>query len=345
MSIFNNDNNSFGLKIYNNEKAYKILNQLVLFASEIRDYDCKSTYTSGSYDGINNFAYLKVFADKFIVSIDCNGEIVLTENSEDFVTEKLLNCIDVICPENSDYLKNKLRPLRIKFQYYSNWGRGRSVFNKMNASEANMRKTLANLIKLFAQVSFRANLKVLSTYSYFKENWSYNNTNQFIPYNKHYTVEGITYQDLYLLYLTFSGKRTQYKKEIKNFVGVEDDIVISSLRKSIMSDIQNKQEMILKEVSEEVEKLHVELFELTKQKYIDTLKKFKSNTDIFKSKFSKDISDIGYSSPMLDKTLSNAINQLISYEKDKMIGTFASALGYDSKFGRNYFFTNAKNFS
>lgn len=345
MSIFNNDNDSFGLKIYNNEKAYKILNQLVLFASEIRDYACKSIYTSGSYDGINNFAYLKVFADKFIVSIDCNGEIVLTENSEDFISEKLCNCIDVICPENNTDLKNKIRPFKIGFQYYNKWGRGRSVFNKMNASEANMRKTLANLIKLFAQVSFRANLKGLSTYSYFKENWSYNNTNQFIPYNKHYMVEGITYQDLYLLYLTLSGKRTQYKKEIKKFVGVEDDIVISSLRKSIMSDIQNKQEMILKEVSEEVEKLHVELFELTKQKYIDTLKKFKSNTDIFKSKFSKDISDIGYSSPMLDKTLSNAINQLISYEKDKMIGTFASALGYDSKFGRNYFFTNAKNFS
>ena len=345
MSIFNNDNDQFGLKIYNNEKAYKILHQLVLFASEIRDFVCKGTYTSGSYDGINNFAYLKVFADKFIVSIDCNGEIILTENSEDFVSEKLFNCIDVVCPENSTYLKNKLRPLRIKFQYYSNLGRGRNVFNKMNASEANMRKTLANLIKLFAQVSFRANLEGLSTYSYFKENWSYNNTNQFIPYNKHYTVEGITYQDLYLLYLTLSGKRTQYKKEIKKFVGVEDDIVISSLRKSIMSDIQNEQELILKEVSEEVEKLHVELFELTKQKYIDTLKKFKSNTDNFKSKFSKDISDIGYSSPILDKTLSNAINQLISYEKNKMIEKFASALGYDSKFGRNYFFTNAKIFS
>ena len=106
-----------------------------------------------------------------------------------------------------------------------------------------------------------------------------------------------------------------------------------------------EEEMILQEVREEVEKLHVELFELTKQKYIDTLKKFKSNTNNLKNKFSKDISDIGYSSPILDKALSNAINQLISYEKDKMVGTFSRALGYDSKFGRDYFFANAKNFS
>ena len=132
MSLLNTDNTSFGLKIYNNDKAYKILNQLMLFGYEITEYHCKHYFTSGSYDGINNYSYLKVFADKFIVSLGCNGEIILSENFELGLKEKLFNCIDVICPENNVYIKNKLNQKRIKTQYYSKYGRGRKIFNKIN---------------------------------------------------------------------------------------------------------------------------------------------------------------------------------------------------------------------
>lgn len=345
MSLLNNDNTSFGLKIYNNDKAYKIFNQLIMFGYEISEHNCKYCYTKGSYDGINNYAYLKVFADKFNVSIGCNGEILLSKNYEFKLKEKLFNCIDTLCPNNSVLLKNVLDQKRISMQYYSDWGRGRNIYNRIISTEANLRKSLANLIKLFAQVSFRTDDFKAITYKDFKDNWSYNNTNQFVPYNKAFTIEGITYQDVYLLYLTLSGKRTQLKKEIKEFAGVEDDIIISSLRESIKSDIQTEKEMLIQNVRDEILNLEKELFELTKQKYLTTLEKFKCNIDTLKNKFSKDISDIGYSSPMLDKTLSDTIDKLKYYKNRDLIENFSKVLSYDSKFGRYYFCENAKNFS
>lgn len=345
MSLLNIDNTSFGLKIYNNDKAYKILNQLIMFGYEITEHYCKYCYTKGSYDGINNYSYLKVFADKFNVSLACNNEIILSENSESKLKEKLFNCIDVICPNNIVCIKNKLDQKRIGTQYYSEYGRGRNIFNKMNSSEVNLRKSLANLIKLFAHVSFRTDDFKALTYKDFKDNWSYNNTNPFIPFNKAYTIEGITYQDVYLLYLTLSGKRTQLKKEIKEFVGVEDDIIISSLRESIKSNIENEKEALIKNVQGEVAQLKEEIFELTKQKYLAALKNFKCNVDKLKIKFFKDISDVGYSSPILDQTLKNAVDQLVHFENHKMIDSFSNALSYNSEFGRNYFYNNVKNFS
>lgn len=343
MSLLNNDNTSFGLKIYNNDKAYKIFNQLIMFGYEIPEYNCKYCYTNGSYDGINNYAYLKVFADKFNVSISCNGEILLSKNSESKLKEKLFNCIDTLCPPNNSFLlKNVLDQKIISMQYYSDCGRGRNIYNRIISTEANLRKSLANLIKLFAQVSFRTDNFKAITYKDFKDNWSYNNTNQFVPYNKAFTIEGITYQDVYLLYLTLSGKRTQLKKEIKEFAGVEDDIIISSLRESIKSDIQTEKEMLIQNVRDEILNLKKELFELTKQKYLTTLETFKCNIDILKNKFSKDISDIGYSSPMLDKTLSDTIDKLIYYKNRDLIDLFANVLSYDSSY---YFRENAKNFS
>jgi hypothetical protein len=343
MSLLNYDNTSFGLKIYNNDKAYKILNQLIMFGYEITEHYCKYCYTKGSYDGINNYAYLKVFADKFNVSLGCNGEIILSENSERKLKEKLFNCIDVICPEKNVCLKNKLDQKRIGLQYYSNYGRGRNIFNKINSNETTLRKSIANIIKLFAHVSFRTDDFKALTYEDFKDNWSYNNTNPFIPYNKAHTIEGITYQDVYLLYLTLSGKRTQLKNEIKEFVGVEDDIVISSLRESIKSDIENEKEVLIKNVHGEVAQLKEEIFELTKQKYLAALKKFKCNVDILKNKFSKDISDVGYSSPILDQTLNNAIDQLVYFENHKMIDSFSEALSYNSEFGRDCFCDTIRN--
>lgn len=345
MSLLNHDNNSFGLKIYNNDKAYKILNQLILFSYEITENNCKYVYTKGSYDGVNNYSYLKVFADKFNVSIGCNGEIVLSENSETKIKEKLFNCIDIISPNNNVFLKNELAQKRTGPQYYSIYGRGRNIFNKMNSTEVNLRKSLANLIKLFAHVSFRIDDYKTLTYKDFKDNWSYNNTKPFIPYNKAYAIEGITYQDVYLLYLTLSGKRTQLKKEIKDFVGVEDDIVISSLRESIKSDIENEKEMLINNVYNEVAQLKKELFEFTKQKYLTTFEEFKYNINILENKFSKDISDIGYSSPVLDQALNSTINQLTKFENHDMIDLFANALSYDSQFGRNYFNNNIRNIS
>ena len=345
MSLLNNDNTSFGLKIYNNDKAYKIFNQLIMFGYEISEHNCKYCYTKGSYDGINNYAYLKVFADKLNVSFGCNGEILLSENSGSKLKEKLFNCIDTLCPNNNVLLKNKLAQKIISMQYYSDWGRGRNVYERINSTEANLRKSLANLIKLFAHVSFRINNFNALTYKDFKDNWSYNNTNQFIPYNKAFTIEGITYRDVYLLYLTLSGKRTQLKKEIKEFAGVEDDIIISSLRESIKSDIENEKGALIKNIHDELLNLEKELFELTKQKYLTTLEKFKCNIDILKNKFSKDISDIGYSSPMLDKILSDTIDKLEYYKNRDLIELFSKVLSYDSKFGRYYFYDNAKNFS
>ena len=75
------------------------------------------------------------------------------------------------------------------------------------------------------------------------------------------------------------------------------------------------------------------------------MEKFKCNIDTLKNKFSKDISDIGYSSPMLDKTLSDTIDKLIYYKNRDLIDLFANVLSYDSSFGRYYFRENAKNFS
>lgn len=343
MSLLNNDNTSFGLKIYNNDKAYKILNQLIMFGYEITEYNCKYCYTKGSYDGINNYSYLKVFTDKFNVSLACNNEIILSENSEHKLKEKFFNCIDVICPNNNVCLKNKLDQKKICLQYYSHYGRGRNIFNKMNYTEVNLRKSLANLIKLFAHVSFRTDDYKNITYKDFKDIWSYNNTNPFIPFNKAYTIEGITYRDVYLLYLTLSGKHTQLKNEIKEFVGVEDDIIISSLRESIKLDIENEKEALIKNVQGEVAQLKKEIFELTKQKYLAALKKFKCNMDILKNKFSKDISDISYSSHILDQTLNNTIDQLTYFENHKMIESFSSALSYNSEFGRTYFYDNIRN--
>lgn len=343
MSLLNIDNTSFGLKIYNNDKAYKILNQLIMFGYEITEHNCKYCYTKGSYDGINNYSYLKVFTDKFNVSLACNNEIILSENSELKLKEKLFNCIDVICSNNNVCLKNKLDQKRIVQQYYSNFGRGRNIYNKINSNETNLRKSLANLVKLFAHVSFRTDDFKAITYEDFKDNWSYNNTNPFIPFNKAYTIEGITYRDVYLLYLTLSGKRTQLKKEIKEFVGVEDDIIISSLRESIKSNIENEKEELIKNVQGEVAQLKEEIFELTKQKYLAALKKFKCNVDILKIKFFKDISDVGYSSPILDQTLKNAIDQLVHFENHKMIDSFSNALSYNSEFGRDYFYDNIRN--